>query len=129
MPFSSLALNPKRGLLYWSTWASQDNVGLIQMAWMDGTHRSVFVNSTSRPIQWPTSLTIDYIEEKMYWCDPRVGMIERISLDGTGREILIQKTGGKEFSPFSVAYYNQFIFWTDNVMGNISRGHMTSSGM
>lgn len=114
--------------MYWSTWASQDAGGLIEFAYMDGTHKVTLVNSTKdQPVQWPSSLTIDYTAKKLYWCDPRTMLIERINLDGTDRQILIQKENGGDFSPFSVAYHNQYIFWTDNVMGNISRMHINTT--
>ena len=51
------------GILYYSTWASEISKGQIMLAWMDGTHRSVFVdgctNKTTCEIEWPSSLTID----------------------------------------------------------------------
>lgn len=90
---------------------------------MDGTHQSVFVDSAERDIQWPSSLTIDFVEKKLYWCDPRTSLIEKVDLDGRNREIVIKKFSDAPFQPYSVAYHNQFIFWTDNVMGNIYRVH------
>lgn len=120
-------MDPEAGLMYWSTWASQNNQGLIEYAYMDGTHKKVLVNSSERTSQWPSSLTIDYIAKKLYWCDPQTSLIERVGLDGKGRQILIQKWGDEDFLPFSVAYHNQYIFWTDNVMGNISRMHINTT--
>lgn len=113
--------------MYWSTWASQDNQGRIEYAFMDGTHKKVLVNSSSGDTQWPSSLTIDYMAKKLYWCDPRTSVIERIGLDGRDRQVLITKKGDEDFLPFSVAYHNQYIFWTDNVMGNISRAHINTT--
>lgn len=93
------------------------------LAWMDGTHRSVFVDvctekTTCIEIQWPSSLTIDHIGQKLYWCDSRKKTIERIDLDGKNREIVIQRSASGNFYGnrpfvFSMAYHNNFIFFTD----------------
>lgn len=99
------------------------------MAWMDGTHKGILVDgSKTRMMQWPSSLTIDSMEKKLYWCDPRTSLIERISLDGTDREILLTSGAGKEFFPYSIAYYNGFIFWTDDMVANISRIQINATG-
>lgn len=125
-------LDPQNGLMYWSTWAStsQHTNGTIQFSWMDGTHKGMLVNSTQeRPLIWPSSITIDYMERKLYWCDPKTSTIERVSLDGTDRELLLQKTDETNFFPYSIAYHNQYIFWTDDVMGNVSRIHINATGI
>lgn len=95
-------------------------------AWMDGTHRRVFVDvctdkTTCTDVQWPSSLTIDYIGRKLYWCDPRMETIERIDLDGTHREVIIQHATNSNFYPFSMAYHNNFIYFTDISSGNITK--------
>lgn len=36
-------------------------------AWMDGTHRSIFVDANDFDMQWPSSLTIDLSNKKLYW--------------------------------------------------------------
>lgn len=123
---SSIALDPKQGILYYSTWASENSKGQIMLAWMDGTHRSVLVdecvNKTAcTEIQWPSSLTIDYIDHKLYWCDPRMETIERIGLDGKNREIIIKRGISGNFYPFSMAYFHNFIYFTDISSGNITR--------
>lgn len=95
---------------------------------MDGSHKSVLVDAKERDMQYPTSLTIDFAERKLYWCDPRTSLIERVSLDGRDREIIIKQFGTDVFRPNSVAYHNQFIFWTDTTKGNITRVHIDHTG-
>ncbi|KAJ6647666.1 Prolow-density lipoprotein receptor-related protein 1, partial [Pseudolycoriella hygida] len=125
----SITLDAQAGFMYWSIWSTPSENGSIMSAWMDGTHQGVFVGGTqNRMMQWPSSLTIDSMEKKLYWCDPRTSLIERIGLDGTGREILLMNGAGKEFFPYSIAYYNEYIFWTDDMVANISRVHINSTG-
>lgn len=68
--------------MYWSQW----NQGLIERASMDGTNRTVFVYND---LHWPGGLTIDYVSDKLYWCDSYVDRIERINLDGTNRTVSV----------------------------------------
>lgn len=96
------------------------------LSWMDGTHRSVFVDNCTdltkcMKMQWPSSLTIDHNGRKLYWCDSRMETIERIDLDGKNREIVIQRSTSGNFYPFSMAYHNDFIFFTDIMSGNIMK--------
>lgn len=109
--------------MYWSTWSINNN-GLIESAYMDGTHKQILTDSTERIMSTPSSLTIDYAAKKLYWCDSRTSLIERIGLDGRDREILVQKTGDELFMPLTMSYHNQYIFWSDSVKGNISRLHI-----
>lgn len=49
---------------------------------MDGTNRSVIVEDK---ITWPNGLTLDFINDRIYWADAREDYIEFASLDGTSR--------------------------------------------
>lgn len=86
----AIALNPGDGFMYWTLWqftiagVTASGNGLIERAWMDGTHRSPFVTNN---LQWPNGLTIDFEERHLYWCDGFHNRIERINLDGTNREV------------------------------------------
>lgn len=124
----SLALNSDSGMMYWSAWGSDfSDSGRIEQAWMDGTHREVLVNSTKiAPMRYPTSLTIDLMERKLFWCDLYTMRIERISLDGSDREVILISGLGKTMYPYSVAYHNQFLFWCDQDM-SIYRLHMNNT--
>lgn len=122
----SIVLNPKAGFLYYSTWASENSLGQIMISWMDGTHRSVFVDvcadkSKCTDIQWPSSLTIDQMHRKLYWCDPRLETIERIGLDGKNREVILQRGSITHVSPFSMAFHSNDIYFTDISSGNITK--------
>lgn len=117
----AITLDPKRGRMYWSTWASlQQSTGLIETALLDGTNRTVFVDAVVRNLHWPTSLSIDFKEDMLYWCDPVTPGIERIKLDGTGRQLLYEGTQN-QFYPMSSVYHDKFIYWTDNVKGGIMK--------
>lgn len=65
--------------LYWSDWGDNPHIGRIGM---DSTNRSVIVEDK---ITWPNGLTLDFINDRIYWADAREDYIEFASLDGTNR--------------------------------------------
>lgn len=125
----SITLDPRSGYMYWSTWASlYQATGLIERAWFDGSHREMFVNASSKHLHWPTSLSIDFNENKLYWCDPVIPSIERINLDGTNRQ-LIYEGQQNQFYPMSAVHFDDYIYWTDNVKGGIMKLRMSDALM
>lgn len=65
--------------LYWSDWGDSPHIGRIGM---DGTNRSVIVEDR---ITWPNGLTLDFVNDRIYWADAREDYIAFASLDGTNR--------------------------------------------
>jgi low-density lipoprotein receptor-related protein 1B len=73
--------------MYWSDWSESQTAktGKIERASMDGTGRQVFIETD---LKWPNGLSLDMAGKKLYWCDAYFNKIERISLDGSQREVL-----------------------------------------
>lgn len=91
--------------LYWSDWGDNPHIGRIGM---DGTNRSVIIEDK---ITWPNGLTLDFINDRIYWADAREDYIEFASLDGTNRH-----TGNKQvYTPtqtqFSYCLYTLRATW------------------
>lgn len=71
--------------MYWCQWVmSEAKLGLIEVAYMDGSSRKIFVQGN---MLWPNGLTLDTLKSQLYWSDTHLNRIERINLDGTGREV------------------------------------------
>lgn len=73
--------------MYWTDWEEDemnDSRGRIEKAWMDGSHRQVFVSSE---VLWPNGLTLDGSTETLFWCDAFHRRIERIHFNGTLRTV------------------------------------------
>ena len=51
---------------------------------MNGKHRRVFV---SDGLMWPNGLSLDLVNQELYWCDGYTNNIERIGLSGTNRKV------------------------------------------
>ncbi|XP_076784335.1 low-density lipoprotein receptor-related protein 1B-like [Arvicanthis niloticus] len=103
--------------LFWTEWGQ---VPCIGKARLDGSEKVMIV---SMGITWPNGISIDYEENKLYWCDARSDKIERIDLDtGGNREVLLS---GSNVDLFSVAVFGAYIYWSDraHANGSVRRGH------
>lgn len=58
----------------------------ILMAGMDGKNGTALIN---QDLEWPASLSIDYANNRLYWIDSKLKVIESIRLDGTDRRVRI----------------------------------------
>jgi len=60
----------------------------------------------------PRAISVDTPARKVYWTDTSRGVfwISRISLDGTGREVVCK---AKDHDPFSLVVTEEFIYWSD----------------
>ncbi|XP_013877868.1 very low-density lipoprotein receptor isoform X2 [Austrofundulus limnaeus] len=100
----SLALLPQKGLMFWT---EIGNMVKIERAGMDGSERRAVVNSS---LGWPGGISVDYISERVYWTDERLGAIGSSTLDGGDVKILQLK---ETTNPFSVAVFNDMLYWSD----------------
>ncbi|XP_047676249.1 low-density lipoprotein receptor-related protein 1B-like isoform X1 [Tachysurus fulvidraco] len=120
----AIAVDPIGGWMYWTDWEegeTNDSRGRIEKAWMDGSHRQVFVSSD---VLWPNGLTLERSTETVYWCDAYHRRIEKVQYDGTLRTVLYL---GKELDhPFGISHYNTYIFLMDYVNASIFRLDVTS---
>ncbi|XP_063952170.1 low-density lipoprotein receptor-related protein 6-like [Lytechinus pictus] len=101
----SIVLHPVRGTMFWTDWG--DNP-VIERAFMDGTDRSTIISGS---LGWPNGLTIDYIGNRLYWCDARLERFETADFYGNGRRLLY--TFGRDVHAYEVAVFGQFLYWTD----------------
>ncbi|XP_030628050.1 low-density lipoprotein receptor-related protein 1B [Chanos chanos] len=113
----AIVVDPLNGWMYWTDWEEDevnDSIGRIEKAWMDGSHRQIFVTSS---MLWPNGLTLDHVSGTMFWCDAYYDHIEKIYLNGTHRTVVYN---GKEVNhPFGIAHYQNYIFWTDYMNASI----------
>ncbi|XP_029461540.1 low-density lipoprotein receptor-related protein 2 isoform X2 [Rhinatrema bivittatum] len=99
----AIMLDPCRGYMYWTDWGTSAK---IERATLGGNFRADIVNTS---LVWPNGLTLDYEEERIYWADANLQKIERCSLTGTNREVIVSTA----VYPFAMTLYDQHIYWTD----------------
>ncbi|KAG7228330.1 hypothetical protein INR49_009194, partial [Caranx melampygus] len=112
----AVAVDVRYGYLYWSDWGDNPHIGRIGM---DGTNRSVIIEDK---ITWPNGLTLDFINDRIYWADAREDYIEFASLDGTKRHTVLSHDIPHIFA---MTLFEEYIYWTDWETKSINRAHKT----
>ncbi|XP_067405392.1 low-density lipoprotein receptor-related protein 2 isoform X6 [Emydura macquarii macquarii] len=99
----AIVLDPCRGYMYWTDWSANAK---IERATLGGNFRIPIVSTN---LVWPNGLTLDYEEQQLYWADANLKKIERCSLTGSNREVIISTA----LYPFAMTLFDQHIYWTD----------------
>lgn len=63
--------------IFFSEW---DRPANISRANSDGTDLLVFRNVT---LGWPNGLSVDFVKDRLYWCDALLDHVQHSNLDGT----------------------------------------------
>ncbi|KAG5273414.1 hypothetical protein AALO_G00151070 [Alosa alosa] len=111
----SLALDPANGYMYWTEWGGRPK---IARAHMDGSNIVTLVDKVGRA----NGLTIDYIDQRLYWTDLDTCMIESSNMLGEDREIVADDLP----HPFGLTQYSDYIYWTDWNLRSIERADKRS---
>uniref|UniRef100_A0A672Q6C7 Low-density lipoprotein receptor-related protein 5-like n=1 Tax=Sinocyclocheilus grahami TaxID=75366 RepID=A0A672Q6C7_SINGR len=111
----SLALDPASGYMYWTEWGGRPR---IARAHMDGSNIMTLVDKVGRA----NGLTIDFIDQRLYWTDLDTCMIESTNMQGLQREIVADDLP----HPFGLTQYRDYIYWTDWNLRSIERADKRS---
>ncbi|MBZ3890926.1 Low-density lipoprotein receptor-related protein 2 [Sciurus carolinensis] len=109
----AIVLDPCRGYMYWTDWGTNAK---IERATLGGNFRVPIVNTS---LVWPNGLTLDYETDLLYWADASLQRIERSTLTGMDREVIVSTA----FHSFGLTLYGQFIYWTDFYTKKIYRAN------
>jgi len=102
----SVAVHPKKGLLFWSDWGFESR---IEKSGMDGSNRIVLAKEN---VIWPNGISLDLVLERIYWIDAKLHIIGSVGFDGSRPHILSQQTAFLHH-PFSVSVFEDWVFWTE----------------
>ncbi|XP_067877192.1 low density lipoprotein receptor a isoform X3 [Heterodontus francisci] len=102
----AIAVDPVHGFLYWSDWGTPAK---IEKGGLNGVDRMPLVTAG---IEWPNGITLDLVNQRLYWVDSRLHTLSSIGVAGDNRKTLIISPD-KLTHPFSVALFEDKIFWTD----------------
>lgn len=65
-------------------------------------------------ITWPNAITLDYVNQKVYWADARIDLIFVVDYDGNNRYAVAGGPGRDPIPhPFAITLYRSFIYVTD----------------
>ena len=101
-----LALNPARGIAFWSDW--NEKTERIEAAAMDGSLR--FHDLVTEKLVWPNALALDYASERLYWADASTHMVEFLDLRSGKREHVFSQD---VHHPYDMVLFDNRIYWSD----------------
>lgn len=111
---NGIVVNAIKGYLVWSDIGT---VPKIERARLDGSDRRVVVSFKLGHVD---DITIDYMEDYIYWVDSSSSLIERIKVDGTGRQVMYNgqsNTQSLQHHLVSIAIYQNYLYVADSVHG------------
>lgn len=110
----AIVVHPNRGYIYFSEW---DRPANITRANSDGTELLVFKNVT---LGWPNGLSIDFKEDRVYWCDALLDHVQHAALDGSDIKTINSRLIRH---PFSIVIHENWMYITDWRLDAIVRMH------
>ncbi|XP_063419028.1 low-density lipoprotein receptor-related protein 8-like isoform X2 [Mytilus trossulus] len=100
-----IALDPIHGYFYMTDWGKNPKIERIGM---DGSTRKIITTD----VAWPNAITIDYIDSRIFWIDAKLHTIMSADFDGARIRTVLHNTAQISI-PFSMAVFEDNIFWTD----------------
>ncbi|KAK3586652.1 hypothetical protein CHS0354_024257 [Potamilus streckersoni] len=110
---TGIAVYPELGYLFWT---DTGKIPKIERSSLTGKDRKLLV---WQGVIWPTSLCIDYSNNRLYWTDPGRGTVECSDLHGNGRNIMV-------YNPES-SFYGIDIFQDVLIVSEWSSGSVNGS--
>ncbi|KAM8844877.1 low density lipoprotein receptor a [Spinachia spinachia] len=102
----AIVLDPHSNFIYWTDWG---NAAKIEKAGLNGGDRTALVTDN---IEWPNGITLDLLNQRLYWVDSKLHTLSSITVQGGGRRTLIIDEH-KLAHPLSLAVFEESVFWTD----------------
>ncbi|CAD6194736.1 unnamed protein product [Caenorhabditis auriculariae] len=110
----AVALDPSRGLLFWTDWGTSAHVGCMSM---DGTNFRVILQD--RTIRWPNALAVDAMALRLYFGDANRDYIGSCDYDGSRRRIVMRNVR----HIFSMFVFDDYLYWSDWHNHTVERAH------
>ena len=100
----AIVVHPNKGYIFFSEW---DRPANISRSSTDGNNLTVFKNLT---LGWPNGLSIDFQQDRLYWCDALLDHVQHSNLDGTDVKTVNSRLIRH---PFSIVIHKDFMYITD----------------
>ncbi|XP_068606389.1 low density lipoprotein receptor a [Brachionichthys hirsutus] len=102
----AIAVDPHSNFVYWTDWG---NPAKIEKAGLNGGDRTALVTDG---IVWPNGITLDLLNQRLYWVDSKLHTLSSVDVHGGGRRTLIVDEH-KLAHPLGLAVFEEKVFWTD----------------
>ncbi|KAF7648154.1 hypothetical protein LDENG_00161250 [Lucifuga dentata] len=117
----AIVVDPHSNFIYWTDWGTPAK---IEKGGLNGGDRTALVTDN---IVWPNGITLDLLNQRLYWVDSKLHTLSSIDVQGGGRHTLIIDEH-KLAHPLGLTVFEERVFWTD-VSNNaiLSANRMTGS--
>lgn len=103
----AIVVHPGIGSLYFSSWHLQ---AYIAKMGMDGSNFKRII-TWENGIAWPNALTIDFVNQRIYFADAQLDYIAFTDLEGLNRHVVV--SGSKAPHVFALTVFDDFLYWSD----------------
>jgi low density lipoprotein-related protein 2 len=104
----AVAVHPRRGLLFYTSWHLQAYIGRVNL---DGSNFTTILNY-EKNIAWPNAITVDYINDRVYFADAHLDYIDSCDLDGKNR-LTVVKGSDRVPHVFALSLFEDHVYYTD----------------
>ncbi len=108
---TGIALDPLIGYLFFTDWKYPSFIGRLDL---DGKN---FMKIITEDIAQPIGITIDIFSKRIWWTDTHLKRIEFCNYNGRNRYVVVESS--QTAYPFSLAYFDGKIYWTDRANHSI----------
>ncbi|XP_077356519.1 low density lipoprotein receptor a isoform X2 [Festucalex cinctus] len=102
----AIVVDPYSNFVYWTDWG---NPAKIEKGGLNGGDRIALVTDN---IVWPNGITLDLLNQRLYWVDSKLHSLSSIDVQGGGRHTLIVDEH-KLTHPLGLTVFEERVFWTD----------------
>ncbi|XP_010872833.1 low density lipoprotein receptor a [Esox lucius] len=102
----AIVVDPHRNFMYWTDWGTPAK---IEKGGLNGVDRAALVMDD---IVWPNGITLDLLNQRLYWVDSKLHTLSSIDVQGGGRRTLIIDED-RLAHPLGLTVFEERVFWTD----------------